>query len=101
MKRTSKHPELMTAAELARATRQFDDQFVFEKARPMTAAERTEEQKLRRGRGRPKIGRGARKVSISLEGDLLKKTDALAKKKGVNRSELIARFVATGLHQAV
>ena len=99
MKQKSKHPEDMTAAELARATRQFDNPFVFEKARPMNAAERAEERRLRRGRGRPKIGRGARKVSISLEGELLKKTDALARQQGVNRSELIARFVATGLHQ--
>jgi len=97
MKKKAKHPEEMTAAELARATKRFDQPFVFERARPMTAAERAQERNLRRGRGRPKVGKGARKISISLEQDLLQKTDALAKKRGVNRSELIADFVMTGL----
>jgi len=41
---------------------------------------------------------GARKVSISLEGGL-RKADALAKKEGVNRSELIAGFVVDGLRR--
>jgi hypothetical protein len=67
----------------------------------MTLAEKAQEQELRHGRGRPKIGKGAKKISISLEGDLLHKADALAKKKGVNRSELIAGFVAAGLKRAV
>jgi hypothetical protein len=97
MKRNDKHPEEMTTAELVRATREFDQPFVFEKARPMTRAERVEERKLRSHRGRPKTGAGARKVSISLEDGLLRKADALAKKEGVNRSELIAGFVIAGL----
>jgi len=65
----------------------------------MTAAERAQERKLCRRRGRPKVGAGARKVSISLEGGLLRKADALAKKGGVNRSELIAGFVVDGLRR--
>ena len=97
MKKKTKHPEEMTAAELARATKRFDQPFVFERARPMTAAQYAQERNLRRGRGRPKVGKGARKISISLEQDLLHKTDALARKRGVNRSELIAAFVMTGL----
>ncbi len=97
MKKNARHPEEMSAAELAQATRQFDRPFVFEKARPMSAVERAQERKMRRRRGRPKVGKGARKISISLERDLLRETDALARKKGVNRSELIAGFVMTGL----
>jgi hypothetical protein len=58
---------------LAEVTREFEEPFVFEKARPMTAAERGEERKLRRHRGRPNVGAGAKKVSISLEGGLLRK----------------------------
>ncbi|MGD0137600.1 MAG: ribbon-helix-helix protein, CopG family [Tepidisphaeraceae bacterium] len=97
MKKTAKHLEDMSARELAQATKEFDRPFVFEKARPMTPAEKAQEHDLRRGRGRPKIGNGARKISISLEGDLLHKADALAKKQGLNRSELIAGFVMDGL----
>ena len=43
MKKTTKRPEQMSLAELARATRRFDQQFVFEKAKPMTRAQRGEE----------------------------------------------------------
>ena len=99
MKKNGKHPEEMTPAELAQATREFEKPFVFEKARPMTTAERAQERKLRRHRGRPKVGAGAKKVSISLEGGLLRKADALAKKEGVNRSELISGFVVDGLRR--
>ena len=85
----------MTAAELADATREFDQPFSFERGRPMTRAERAEERRLRSGRS----GRDAahRKISVSLEQSVLDKTDAIAKKRGLNRSELIARLVVAGL----
>ena len=86
----------MNAAELAEATREYDG-MVIDKTRPLNARERKLWQQARRGRGRPKIGKGAKKISISLEGNLLDKADAMAKKRGVNRSELIADFVAAGL----
>lgn len=98
MKRTAKHPEDMTAEELAEATREFDRPFAFEKARPMTPRERREEHKLRRGR--PKIGMGSQKISISLERTLVEETDLVARKRGVKRSELIASFVVAGLRKA-
>ena len=94
MKRT-KHPEDMTAAELAEATRVFDAPNAYKKARPMTSAERAQERALRRGR--PKIGQGAKKISISLERGVLRDADALARKRGMKRSELIASFVLAGL----
>jgi hypothetical protein len=92
----AKHYSQMTAAELAEATKQYDG-MVIDKTRPLNARERKLWELAKRGPGRPKIGKGAKKISISLEGDLLQKTDAVAKKAGVNRSELIARFVAAGL----
>ena len=101
MKRRPRHPEVMSAVELARATAEFDEPFVFERARPMTPTERTQERKLRRGPGRPRIGAGAKKVSISLESKLLKQADAVARKRGMKRSELIASFVVAGLRKAI
>jgi hypothetical protein len=98
MKKHIKHPEDMSSVELAEATRAFDRPFAFEEARPMTAAERADERTLRRGR--PRIGRGARKVSVSLESGVLEATDTMARKKGMKRSELIARFVVAGLKRA-
>jgi hypothetical protein len=95
MKRQAKHPEDMSAAELVEATKEFDQPYAFEKDRLMTSAELAQERKLRRGR--PKIGKGAKKISISLESDLLKQADVMAKKKGMNCSELITGFVIAGL----
>jgi hypothetical protein len=95
---TQKHPEQMTSAELAEATREYDLPQAWTKSRPMTPAERAQERALRRGR--PKIGQGAEKISISLERGVLRQTDALARKRGLKRSELIARFVAAGLKRA-
>ena len=95
MKNAVKHPEDMSPAELAEANREFDAPYAFEKARPMKPSERAEERALRRGR--PRIGQGAKKISISLERGVLRDADALARKKGVKRSELIASFVVAGL----
>jgi hypothetical protein len=88
----------MNAAELADATREYDG-MVIDKTVPLSARERKLWQEAKRGRGRPKIGKGAKKISISLEGNLLDKADAVAKKRGLNRSELIAGFVAAGLRR--
>src|SRR3954469_11289135 len=98
MKNSRKHPEDMSAAELAKATAEFDAPNAFKKARPMTPSERRQERALRRGR--PKIGQWAKKISISLERGVLKDADALARKKGMKRSELIAGFVLAGLKRA-
>ena len=99
MRKSTKHPEEMTLTELVAATEQFEKPFAFLKGKPLTRAQRTEERALRRGRGRPRIGKGAKKVSISLETDLLRRADALAKRRGVNRSELIAEFVISGMRR--
>jgi hypothetical protein len=86
----------MSAAELAEATKQYAG-MVIDKTRPLNARERKLWAQAKRGRGRPKIGNGARKVSISMESTLLKRADAAARKLGVNRSELIADLVSAGL----
>jgi hypothetical protein len=49
--------------------------------------------------GRPKVGKGARVVSISVEADLLKSADAYARRLGIGRTELFVqglRAVMTG-----
>lgn len=58
--------------------------------KPLTAEQRREEQRARRKAGRPKVGAEAEKLRISMEGGLLKKVDAYAKKAGISRSKLIA-----------
>lgn len=88
----------MSASELAQATKKYDS-MVIHQTRPLNGRERKLWEQAKRGRGRPRIGKGAKKISISLEGSLLKRTDALAKQKGVGRSELIADFVTAGLQR--
>jgi hypothetical protein len=83
----------MNKAELAEATKEFDREFAAYKGRPMTPAERKVDQRARR-RGRPRIGKGAQKIHITLERGLVKEADRLAKQKGLGRSELIARALA-------
>jgi hypothetical protein len=52
--------------------------------------------------GRPKIGKGAKVVSISVEASLLKSADAYAKREGIGRTELFVQGLrlAMGLSRA-
>jgi hypothetical protein len=40
--------------------------------------------------GRPKIGKGVKVISLSMERDLLKRADAYAKQHGLKRAQLVA-----------
>jgi hypothetical protein len=71
MSRAAKKYWEMNKAELAKATREFDREFVADKARRMNASERAEERRARR-RGRPQNGKGSKKIHITLELGLLR-----------------------------
>ena len=90
----------MNAAELASATAKYDRPFGgWDEFKPMTAADRRLHQRARR-RGRPKIGRGAKRVMITVEMGLLKAADDHAKKIGISRSELVANGIRSILPKA-
>jgi len=59
------------------------------RSRPLNAAERKVWRRFKRKAGRPRMGKGVKIVSVGLEKDLLKRTDALAKRRGLNRSALV------------
>jgi len=82
----------MTTEELEEATRQFDEPFVIRRSRPLTKNERKLWRAVKRKRGRPKIGRGFQRISVSMERGLLKQVTALAKKRGVSRSRLLTQM---------
>ena len=84
----------MNKSELAEATKEFDTEFVADKARPVTRKERLVDQRARR-RGRPPVGLGSQKIHITLERGLVKKADKIAQQNGWGHSELIARALAT------
>jgi len=81
----------MTTEELEDATRQFDKPLVIRRSRPLTPAEKEQWRAAKRKRGRPTIGRGFQRISVSMERGLLKQVTALAKKRRVSRSRLFAQ----------
>ena len=89
-KRKKKYWE-MTTDELAEATKEFDQPFIVDKSRPLTRAERAWWERIKRGPGRPRKGKGVSVISVSVEKDLLKHSDALARKMGLTRAALIER----------
>jgi len=74
--------------------RAIDREFSLEETKPLTAEDRKAFRKAARRRpGRPLQGKGSQVISLSIERGLLKRADALARKRGVSR----ARVVAAGL----
>jgi hypothetical protein len=89
----------LTPSELAEATKQFDAPFVADQSRPLTPAEREQWGRVKRKRGRPRVGQGFKRVSVSLEQGLLKQATALAKKRHLSRSKLFAQLLERALIQ--
>jgi hypothetical protein len=87
----------MKTKELANATKQFDKPFIVDQSRPLNPAEREQWKAARRKRGRPKVGQGFKRVSLSLEHGLLKRVTALAKKHRISRSALVAKVLERAL----
>ena len=81
----------LEARELDKEVAKFDQEFIGETASPLTPEERSRDQRAKRKRGRPQIGGGAKRVFITVECSLLKRSDAYARKHGLTRSALIAR----------
>jgi hypothetical protein len=81
----------MDAAELDEEVAKFDQEFIAETATALTAKERGRDRTARQKRGRPQVGNGARRVLITIESSLLRRSDRYADKHGLTRSALIAR----------
>jgi hypothetical protein len=76
---------------------EFDKEFVGETFRPLNARQRRLWEKAKRKVGRPKVGAGAKRVLVSVEGSLLKRADAYAKAHGLSRSKLISKGLLLAL----
>jgi hypothetical protein len=61
------------------------------RSRPLNARERAQWRRFKARTGRPKIGRGAKTISLTVEKDLLIKADAYAKRHGMSRAKLVAK----------
>jgi hypothetical protein len=67
------------------------------RARPLTAAERAEWERARRGRPRKVPGTKAARVLFTIDPELLKRADEYARRHGLTRAQLLA----TGLQKAI
>jgi hypothetical protein len=61
------------------------------RSRPLNARERQQWRRFKAKIGRPKVGKGARTISLTVEKELLKKADAYAKRHGISRAKLVAQ----------
>jgi hypothetical protein len=104
MNRAKKRFDRMTVAELREATKEFDRELPAGPdglpGRALTGAQRRQWSKVRKKMGRPKIGRGAKTISLSVERELLKQADAYARRHGISRAKLVARGLQTILGSA-
>jgi hypothetical protein len=89
----------MNTKELAEATKPFDEPFIVDQSRPLTPAEKEQWSRLSRKKGRPKVGQGFKRVSVSIEQGLLKRVTALAKKRRISRSSLVSKVLEQALAQ--
>jgi hypothetical protein len=81
----------MTSSELAEATAAYGREMAIDEFRPLTPPSRVRWERARRKAGRPRRGKGAKVISVSVEQDLLEASDRLAKELGVSRARLIER----------
>jgi hypothetical protein len=69
------------------------------RSRPLNAADRRKWRRFK-ARGRPRIGKGAKTISLTMEKSLLKRADAYAKRHGITRSKLVAQGIQAILNSA-
>ena len=84
----------MNTAELGEATAEFDKEFISDTFKPLSPKQRRLWNNVKRGRGRPKVGKGVKVISVSIEKSLLAEFDRLAKKANLSR----ARLISHGMH---
>jgi hypothetical protein len=90
-KKPSKPYWEMTTAELRAATKQFDEEFVGDKARPLTPEMKARWQRAKAKGEPPANGEVQAHIAVRVDKGLLERCMALAKKKRLSRDELIAR----------
>ena len=60
------------------------------RGRPLTKAQKALHGRARK-LGRPRIGKGAKTIALTMERGLLRQVDAWAKHKGISRAQLVAQ----------
>jgi hypothetical protein len=81
----------MTTAELRDATKQFDEEFAGDKARPLTPEMKARWERAKTKGASAENGNAEAHIAVRLDKTLLERCTALAKKKRLSRDALIAR----------
>ena len=63
------------------------------RSRPLNAREKRQWRRFKAKMGRPKVGKGAKTISLTVEKNLLKLADAYAKRHGISRAKLVAQGI--------
>jgi hypothetical protein len=90
----------MTANELATATAEFDREDL-SSPRPLRGEKLRRHQRAQARRGQPRVGKGSKAVTVTLERGLLDRVDRVARQRKTTRSQLIARALVAELASAV
>jgi plasmid replication initiation protein len=89
----------MTVEELAEATKQFDQPDVIEQSSPLGPDDVALWRRVKTKRGRPQIGKGFQRISVSIERSLLSRVNSFAKRKKLSRSKLLADLLKRALDE--
>jgi hypothetical protein len=81
----------MTTEELREVTREFDDEFIADKARPMTPQMKARWERAQTEPPGKEDGPDEQTITVHLDKSLLTRCTALARKKRISRDTLITR----------
>ena len=81
----------MTTDELREATKEFDEEFVADKAKPLTRQMQARWERARRKPRQADNGAAHETIAVCMEKALLERCTALAKTKRISRDALIVR----------
>jgi hypothetical protein len=86
--------EALTDAQKEAEVAEFDQEFVFEKSRPLNASERRDWNKFKK---KVKSRKPVALVAVELDRKLVDASDKLAESQGLSRAELIDRSLRAAL----
>jgi hypothetical protein len=90
----------MTPSERDADVRKFDKGLSFEQLRPLSAKNQLLWEAAKRPRGRPRLGKGAVRVLVTLDPALLEQVDRYVTDRHLKRSQLIARALKNEMNRA-
>jgi hypothetical protein len=91
LRKASKHFHTMKTSDLAEATAAYGREMIVDEFKTLSKSARDCWERAQRKPGRPRRGKGVKVISVSVEQNLLQRSDKLARSLGVSRARLIER----------